>query len=236
MRHDGDREGGPFPDAAEEPREAERVAEDQHRDEHAEPDHHVQLSVVHRQHVRAKEESPTDPQSDPGQERESDVAEVELEAILPERRLERRVGEPQAESCEALPHGSPLRLPCCRDAVDHRGRRVLLVRPPDDYRCKAVLSVGAGCGRAATKRGPLCAGTFADRVPGSARHSRGTAAGPPCAGGDRLRQRLGPIKRGASIVASDSETELSVGRSPRCGVHPFKDGKAPACRDSRLPG
>ena len=121
MRRDGDREGGPFPDATEEARVAERVADDQHRDEHAEPDQPCPAGVVERQHVRAQEDPPPDPQADPGQERESDVAEVELEAILPERRLEGRVAEAQAETREALPHGL-VRLALWRDGVDHLGR------------------------------------------------------------------------------------------------------------------
>ena len=60
-----------------------------------------------------QEYPPADPKPDPGQEREPDVAEVELEAILPERRLEGRVAEPQAETREALPHGTVVGLRVC---------------------------------------------------------------------------------------------------------------------------
>ena len=101
---DDDREGGPFPDTGEEAGVGEGVAEDQHRDEHTEPDLRVQLELVQHQHVRPQEDPPPDPQGDPSQEREADIAEVELKAILPERRLEGGVAEAQAETREALPH------------------------------------------------------------------------------------------------------------------------------------
>ncbi len=76
--------------------------------------------------MRAQQDSPRDPQDDPGQEGEPDVPQVEPELVGTERALERRIAEPQPEPIQAersprpglrrrcrsdLVHGAPVRVP-----------------------------------------------------------------------------------------------------------------------------
>ena len=98
-RCDGDRH--PFPDAPEEPGEREPEADEQHGDEHAEPHEHVESLVGQGQHVGAQEQAPRDPEGDPGQEGEADVAEIVTETVGAIRRLEGRIAEPQPQPIQA---------------------------------------------------------------------------------------------------------------------------------------
>ncbi len=91
-------------------REREPEADDQHGDEHAEPHDHVEPLVGQGQHVGAQEQAPRDPEGDPGQEGEADVAEVVTETVGAIRRLEARVAEPQPQPLQAKPPPGSLAL------------------------------------------------------------------------------------------------------------------------------
>ena len=70
-------------------REREPEADEEHRDEHAEPHDHVEPAVGQGKDVRSQEQAPGDPEGDPGQEGEADVADVVAETVVAKRRLER---------------------------------------------------------------------------------------------------------------------------------------------------
>ena len=81
----------------------EREADDQDGDEHAEAHEQVESLVGQGQHLGAQEQAPRDPDGDPGQEAEADVAEIVTETVGAIRLLEARIAEPQPQLLTAKP-------------------------------------------------------------------------------------------------------------------------------------
>ena len=63
----------------------------------------VESLVGQGQHLGAQEQAPRDPDGDPGQEAEADVAEIVTETVGAIRLLEARIAEPQPQLLTAKP-------------------------------------------------------------------------------------------------------------------------------------